>query len=324
MKTPTILLFFMMVLAVNLAAQHKEARPNILFIFTDDHGAQTISAYGSYRNRTPGLDRLASEGIRFANCFCTNSICAPSRATILTGKHTHINGHTTNERIFDIRQQTFPQLLRQAGYQTALIGKWHLNSEPKGFDYWDILINQGVYYNPPMIRNGSYMVHEGYTTDIITDLTLDWLKNQRDTKKPFLLLSQHKAPHREWDPALRHLTMFDDSLMPEPPTLFDDWSNRSTAWTYAEMSIEKNMWPRDLHVEIPPGLLTPEQRAAWDAAYGPKNEAFRAAKLTGKELVKWKYQRYAKDYLRTVAAVDEGSIGFLTSLNGPASRRIPS
>ncbi|MDH3252882.1 MAG: sulfatase-like hydrolase/transferase, partial [Ignavibacteria bacterium] len=171
-------------------------RPNILFIFTDDHGAQTISAYGSNRNRTPGIDRIAEEGIRFDNCFVSNSICAPSRATILTGRHTHMTGHTTNERIFDTRLVTFPPLLQKAGYQTALIGKWHLNAEPEGFDYWDILINQGVYYNPPMIRNGQYVEHEGYTTDILTDLTLEWLSTKRDPGKPFLLMAQHKAPHR--------------------------------------------------------------------------------------------------------------------------------
>lgn len=283
----------------------RETRPNILFIFTDDHGAQTISAYGSNRNRTPNMDRLATGGMRFANCFCTNSICAPSRATVITGKHTHITGHTTNERIFDNRQQTFPKLLQQAGFETALIGKWHLNVEPTGFDYWDILINQGVYYNPPMIRNGQYMEHEGYTTDIITDLTLEWLQNRRDAAKPFLLLSQHKAPHREWDPALRHLGMFRDTLLPEPPTLFDDWSNRSSAWTKAEMSIN-HLWPRDLHLVVPDFLLTPKQRAVWDSAYGPANEAFRKARLAGTALTRWKYQRFAKDYLRTVASVDEG------------------
>lgn len=287
------------------AKQDRDPRPNILFIFSDDHGAQTISSYGSNRNRTPNLDRLATDGIRFANCFCTNSICAPSRATILTGKHTHMNGHTTNERIFDSRQETFPHLLQEAGYQTALIGKWHLNAEPKGFNYWDILINQGVYYNPPMIQNGKYVEREGYTTDIITDLTLDWLENGRDSRKPFLLLSHHKAPHRQWEPPLRYLTLYDDSLMPEPPTLFDDWSNRSSAWSHAEISIDR-LWPGDLHLEIPDYLLTPKQRAVWDSVYEPKNKAFFDAKLSGNALRRWKYQRFAKDYLRSVQAIDDG------------------
>ncbi len=293
--------------SLTLEAQGKvgPSRPNILFIFTDDHGAQTISAYGSNRNRTPGIDRIAEEGMRFDNCFVTNSICAPSRATILTGRHTHMTGHTTNERIFDNRLVTFPALLQKAGYQTALIGKWHLNVEPKGFDYWDILINQGVYYNPQMIRNGQFFQHEGYTTDVLTDLALEWLSTGRDTTRPFLLMAQHKAPHRGWDPALRHLTMFDDSTIPEPPTLFDDWSNRSSAWSYSEMSIARHLWPGDFHLETPTWLLNEKQRVVWDSIYSPKNEAFRAAKLAGKPLVQWKYQRYAKDYLRTVAAVDE-------------------
>jgi arylsulfatase A-like enzyme/dienelactone hydrolase len=287
------------------AAAPAARRPNILFIFSDDHGAQSISAYGSYRNRTPHLDRIAREGMRFANCFCTNSICAPSRATILTGKHTHLTGHTTNERIFDDRLPTFPRLLRDSGYQTALIGKWHLNSEPVGFDHWDVLINQGIYYNPPMVRNGRYVEHTGYVTDIITDLTIDWLEKHRDPGRPFLLMSQHKAPHRGWDPALRHLAMFDDTLLAEPPTLFDDWSNRSSAWSHSEMNIG-DLTPGDLHLETPAWQLDAEQRVAWESVYEPKNRAFREAKLAGKALLKWKYQRFAKDYLRTVAAVDEG------------------
>jgi arylsulfatase A-like enzyme/dienelactone hydrolase len=288
------------------ASPARAARPNILFIFSDDHGAQAISAYGSYRNRTPHIDRIGREGIRFASCYCTNSICAPSRATILTGRHTHLTGHTTNERIFDDRLQTFPALLRASGYQTALVGKWHLNSEPTGFDHWEILINQGIYYNASTIRNGEYREHTGYVTDMITDQTIEWLRTRRDPSRPFLLLSHHKAPHRGWDPALRHLPMFDDSLLAEPPTLFDDGSNRSSAWSHAEMSLERHLTPGDLHVETPPSQLDAGQAAVWDSSYGPGNRAFREAKLSGKALLKWKYQRYAKDYLRTVAAVDEG------------------
>jgi len=287
-----------------------DSRPNIIFIFSDDHGAQAISAYGSNRNRTPSLDRLASEGMRFANCFCGNSICAPSRATILTGVHSHRTGHTSNERIFDNRAITFPELLHDAGYQTALIGKWHLNVEPEGFDYWDILINQGVYYNPDMIRNGQFHRTTGYATDIITDESIDWLAKHRDPNRPFLLMSQHKAPHRSWEPPLRDLHMYEDSLIPEPATLFDDWSHRSSAHTYAEMSIAKNLWPGDLHLDPVEGLFTPEQRAVWDSFYMPSAKAFREAHLEGKALVEWKYQRYVKDYLRCVAALDE-DIGHL-------------
>jgi arylsulfatase A-like enzyme/dienelactone hydrolase len=288
-----------------VAAARNEMRPNILFIFSDDHGAQAIGAYGSNRNRTPSIDRLAREGMRFDDCFCGNSICAPSRATILTGLHSHVTGHTSNERIFDNRATTFPELLHDAGYQTALIGKWHLNVEPQGFDDWDILINQGTYYNPDMIRNGQFHRETGYTTDILTDLTIDWLKRRRDPSRPFLLLSQHKAPHRSWEPALRHLALYEDSLLPEPPTLFDDWANRSSAHTHAHMSIEHDLWPGDLHLEPMTWLLTPAQEAVWDSFYVPRTRAFRAANLGGRALVEWKYQRYVKDYLRCVAALDE-------------------
>lgn len=286
-----------------------DTRPNIVFIFSDDHGAQTISAYGSNRNRTPSIDRLAKEGMRFANCFCGNSICAPSRATILTGLHSHMTGHTSNERIFDNRAETFPELLRAAGYQTALIGKWHLNAEPEGFDEWDILINQGTYYNPDMIRNGQFHKTVGYATDIITDLSIDWLQ-KRDPTRPFLLLSQHKAPHRSWEPPLRGLGLYEDSMVAEPATLFDDWSHRSSAHTHARMSIAHDLWPGDLHLDPIDGLFTPEQKAVWDSFYVPRAQAFREARLSGKALVEWKYQRYAKDYLRCVAALDE-DIGHL-------------
>jgi len=289
-----------------MAPASPSERPNILFIFTDDHGAQTISAYGSTRNSTPNIDRIAAEGIRFTNAFCGNSICAPSRATILTGTHSHVNGNTTNERIFDSRQHTFPEMLRDAGYQTALFGKWHLNCEPKGFETWDILINQGVYYNPPMIRNGQYTERTGYTTDIITDLTLEWLRSDRDPDRPFLLLYHHKAPHRSWEPPLRYLRLFDDTALAVPPTFFDNWSDRSSAWSHAEMSIEFHLTPGDLHLHAPVWQLNTEQLDAWNAVYEPKNRAFRDAKLAGTPLLEWKYQRFAKDYLRTVAAVDDG------------------
>jgi arylsulfatase A-like enzyme/dienelactone hydrolase len=283
-----------------------DTRPNILFILSDDHGAQTISAYGSNRNRTPAIDRLAQEGMRFANAFCGNSICSPSRATMLTGVHSHVTGHTSNERIFDNRATTFPELLHAAGYQTALIGKWHLNVEPQGFDDWDILINQGTYYNPDMIRNGGFHRETGYATDIVTDLTIDWLEKHRDDARPFLLLSQHKTPHRGFDPALRHLELYEAESLPEPPTLFDDWSHRSSAHTHARMSIERNLWPGDLHLEPMTWQLNPAQAAVWDSFYVPRNEAFREANLSGDALVRWKYQRFAKDYLRCVRSLDEG------------------
>ena len=280
-------------------------RPNILFVFTDDHAYQAISAYGSRINETPNIDRLAHEGLLFNRCYVTNSICGPCRATILTGKYSHLNDFYVNGLApFDGAQQTFPKLLRKVGYQTAIIGKWHLKSAPTGFDYWDILIGQGPYYNPPMIRNGERVARAGYTTEVITDLTLDWLTEQRDDSKPFMLMYQHKAPHRPWDPAPQYLHKFDDVELPEPETLFEDYSSRGPAIRQQDMTIAETMNDRDLKFVSPPNL-TPDQAAAWNAAYEPKNRAFREANLSGDDLTRWKFQRYVKDYLRCVAAVDD-------------------
>ena len=281
-------------------------RPNILFIMTDDHASHAMSCYGSQVNKTPNLDRIAAGGMRFTNSFCTNSICAPCRAVILTGKYSHINGLIDNAVKFDGSQQTFPKLLRQAGYETAIIGKWHLKTDPTGFDYWNILPGQGVYYNPVTIEMGQRKNHEGYVTDILTDYALDWLKGRKDGK-PFCLMFHHKAPHREWEPGPKYLTLYDDVQIPEPATLFDDYVGRGRAAKEQDMTIAKTMTKRDLKL-VTPGKLTPEQQAKWDAAYGPKNEAFEQANLQGKDLVRWKYQRYMKDYLRCIASVDE-SVG---------------
>ena len=265
---------------VTLAADQK--RPNIVFIFSDDHAWQSISAYGDPRKLldTPNIDRIAREGMRFNRCLVPNSICGPSRATVLTGKYSHLNGFYNNSNSrFDGSQTTFPKLLQAAGYQTAIVGKWHLITDPTGFDYWHILPGQGVYYNPPMIKNGQPIQHQGYTTDLITDLTLDWLKG-RDASKPFLVMCQHKAPHREWEPALRHLGHDNDRVYPEPATLFDDYAGRGLAERDADMTIEKTMNNKDLKL-VAPAQLTPEQRKAWDAYYEPRNEEFRQAKLSG-------------------------------------------
>ena len=286
-----------------LSAQAAEKRPNILFIFTDDHASHAMSCYGSKINETPNLDRIAREGMLFRNCFCTNSICGPSRAVILTGKHSHINGFMRNGNRFDGSQQTFPKLLQKAGYQTAMIGKWHLESDPTGFDYWNILIGQGPYYNPPMIENGKRIKREGYTTDIITDIALDWLQKKRDQDKPFVLMYQHKAPHREWQPGPKYLNRYDDETIPEPATLFDDYEGRGKAARQQDMTISGTMNPRDLKLEPPPGL-TDEQLSAWKAAYEEENEELRESNLQGRDLVRWKYQRYIKDYIRCVDSVD--------------------
>jgi len=279
-------------------------RPNILFVFTDDHASHAISAYGSKINQTPHIDRLATEGMIFRNCFVTNSICAPSRAVIQTGKHSHVNGVIDNRVEFDTSQQTFPKLLQKAGYQTAIIGKWHLKAEPTGFDYWKVLTGQGTYYNPRFRTPDGPVNLTGYTTDIITDLALEWLDKGRDKSKPFMLMYQHKAPHREWLPGPDHLTMYDDVEIPEPPTLFDDYTGRTSAAKWASMTIARHMNDLDLKLVLP-RYLNDEQRARIEAAYGPKNEAMRKANLQGKDLVRWKYQRYLKDYLRAIASVDD-------------------
>jgi arylsulfatase A-like enzyme len=277
---------------------------NILFVFTDDHASQAISAYGSRINQTPNIDRLAREGMLFRNCFVTNSICAPSRAVILTGKHSHINGVIDNRAIFDASQPTVARMLGEAGYQTAMIGKWHLKSEPVGFDYWEVLPGQGSYYNPRFRTPEGEAKYTGYTTHIITDLALAWLKEKRDPNRPFFLMYQHKAPHRNWQPGPEYLTLYDDQEIPESDTLFDDYSGRGSAARSQEMTIANHMFPTDLKLE-PPNNLTEEQLRMWNEAYDPKNQAFLAEGLEGDALVRWKYQRYLKDYLRCVAAVDD-------------------
>jgi arylsulfatase A-like enzyme len=301
------------VLVTQFAAAAQAAdRPNILFIFTDDHASHAMSCYGSVINETPNLDRIADEGMLFQNCFCTNALCGPSRAVIQTGKYSHINGFRTNADKFDGTQQTFPKLLREAGYTTAVVGKWHLGEHmaPQGYDYSEVLRGQGPYYNPLMLldrdgdgRRDEEVKHTGYTTDILTDLALEWLKNA-DRDKPFLLMYQHKAPHREWAPGPEHLSMYDDVEIPEPVNLFDDYATRGRAAREQDMTIEKTMTPRDLKL-APPPYLNDEQLSTWNAAYGPKNQAFEEMNLEGRDLVRWKYQRYMKDYLRCIASVDD-------------------
>jgi len=290
--------------AQDKAAKAKNSRPNILFIFADDHAYNAIGCYGSKINKTPNLDRIANEGMRFDNCFVTNSICGPCRAVILTGKYSHLNGFYRNGNNFNGAQQTFPKLLQKAGYQTAVVGKWHLKSTPTGFDYYHILLGQGPYYNPRMKTPEGIVKHTGYTTDIITDETLKWLKEKRVKDKPFFLMYQHKAPHRNWQPGPKHLTKYDGQTIPEPETLFDDYKGRASPARTQAMTIARHMNPNDLKLTQPRGL-TPKQLEVWNKAYGPKNQAFKEAKLQGKELIRWKYQRYIKDYLRCIASVDD-------------------
>jgi len=300
-------------------------QPNILFVFADDHAAQTVGAYGSTIARTPNIDRLAAGGIRFDNAFVTNSICGPSRAVILTGKHSHKNGFHANEwgGDFDGSQTTFPKLLRKAGYQTAIIGKWHLYSEPTGFDHWEVLKGQGNYYNTKFLTKDGEQKSNGYVTDVITDKTLEWLDQDRDKSKPFMLMYQHKAPHREWSPSPDHYNLYEDVEIPEPATLFDDHKGRAGDDPDLEMSIAEHMTDADLKLKRPYSL-NKEQRGPWDAVYEPRNRAFKNAELSGDELVRWKYQRYAKDYLRTIASIDDnlGRVLDYLDANGLADNTI--
>jgi arylsulfatase A-like enzyme len=323
MKTEKFMLFttICIIMILHPACQKTDnavaSRPNIIFIMSDDHAAHAVSAYGSRINRTPHIDRIAREGIRFENCFCTNSICAPSRAVILTGKYSHLNGVRDNVVSFDGTQRTFPKILQEAGYQTAMIGKWHLKSDPTAFDYWNVLPGQGNYYNPDLIEMGEKKRHTGYVTDIITDIALDFLENRRDRSKPFLMMLHHKAPHRNWHPAPRHLHMYDDVAFPEPETLFDDYATRSRAAPEQEMTLREHMRiEHDVKMGDPPQRLNDEQHEAWEAAYRPKREAFFKEKPEGDALVRWIYKRYMEDYLGCIAAVDENVGRLLDYLDG--------
>lgn len=309
--------------------EEKEEKPNIIYIMTDDHAYQALSAYSNDLIETPGLDRIAEEGMRFTRSFVTNSISAPSRATLLTGKYSHENGVIDNAKTFDGSQVTFPKLLQDAGYQTAMIGKWHLKSDPTGFDYWKVLPGQGNYYNPDFIEMGEQVRDTGYVTDLITDDVINWIDKAKGKEEPFCVLYHHKAPHRAWWPGPDHLNTYDDKEFPEPETLFDDYKGRIAAEA-ALMEIDSNMYlSSDLKVkpelvkkenqrpgiEFPTrfgayernsGRMTKEQLKAWNEAYADRNEEFREFEdKQGKEFVRWKYQQYMEDYLRCIKSVDE-------------------
>jgi len=307
--------------------KEQEQPPNIIFIMTDDHAYQALSAYDDRLISTPNLDELASEGMIFNQSFVTNSISAPSRATLLTGQYSHKNGVIDNVKPFDTSLVTFPRLLQDAGYQTAMIGKWHLKTEPQGFDYWKVLPGQGSYYNPDFIEMGENVKDTGYVTDLITDDAINWI-DQANKDNPFAVVYNHKAPHREWWPGPDHLNTFDDKEFPLPSTLFDEYKGRKAA-EQALMAIDSNMYlSSDLKVkpkyvkekglfpdEEHPGRynlydrkynrMTDAQKEAWDKAYQDRQEEFLQQGLTGKDLVEWKYQQYMKDYLRCIASVDD-------------------
>lgn len=304
----TALLLFSLGFATSRAHAAEHARdtpPNILFIMADDHAAHAMSCYGSKINQTPNLDRIAKDGMRLLNCFAVNSICTPSRATILTGKYSHMNGVTVFNR-FDGRQLTVAKLLQKAGYHTGMVGKWHLTSDPTGFDYWNILPGQGKYHNPDFIENGTRKTIKGYATDIITDTALAFLKD-RPRDKPFFLMCHHKAPHRPWEPDARHAQMYDDVNIPEPETFNDDYETRSPAAAEATMRIDRNLNRTDLKVTAPPELKGKELSHWREGVDKEMTVTINGEKktLTGQDLKKWKYQKYIKDYLRCIASVDD-------------------
>ena len=289
-------------------------RPNIIFIMTDDHAAHAIGAYGSRVNKTPNLDRLAREGALFTSVFATNSICTPSRAAILTGQYSHLNGVTVFNR-FDSSRMTVARLLQQGGYYTGMIGKWHLGSDPVGFDRWEILPGQGVYNDPVFYTTTGETTYTGkYATNVITDLAIDFVE-KRPRDKPFFLMLHHKAPHRPWDPTDEHAAHFAAQRIPEPVTFWDSYATRTDALHENQQRVAADLTNRDLKIAPPAGLAGPEL-ARWLAMKPGSVTVVRdgaSVTLTGEPLVRWKYQRYMQDYLATVQSVDD-SVGRVLTL----------
>jgi len=302
----TIQAFVLTVMALVLSeavcpAAATAAQPNILFIFSDDHAEHAISAYGSRVNTTPHLDRLAEEGARFTNSFVTNSICTPSRATLLTGQYSHKNGVPVFNR-FDGSRDTVAKHLQAGGYHTGMIGKWHLGSDPTGFDRWVVLPGQGAYWNPQFLAPGKKLTIEGHCTDIIGDLGVEFLRTRPDDK-PFFLMLHHKAPHRAWEPDERNKAKFKNAVIPEPETLWDDYATRPYALPENQQTVARDLTRRDLKLTPPEGLEGRELRN-W-LGVKPESLVVDGKELSGKELVKWKYQRYMQDYLACVQGVDD-------------------
>lgn len=312
----------------------EQVRPNILYIMCDDHSYQTISAYGSEVSKlapTPNIDRLANEGMLFERAFVENSLSAPSRACLMTGLYSHQNGQKQLCEGIDTTKTFFTELLQKDGYETGLVGKWHLMCEPKGFDYYHVLNDQGQYYNPTFKNketNGEFVEEKGYATSLITEHALEFL-NHRDKNKPFCLMVHHKAPHRNWMPEQKYLDLYEEVEFPVPSTFWDNYETRGVAAHSQKLNIANAMeLIQDFKVEElydstkvedqfsysclmgELGRLSPEERVAWDKHYRPRNKKFLDAKLTGKDLTVWKYQNYMKDYLRCIKSVDD-SVGEL-------------
>jgi len=292
---------------------------NIVYIMTDDHTRQMMSCYDNRHVETPNLDRIADNGVIFRNAYVANSISGPSRACLLTGKHSHKNGKLDNVTTFDGSQQTVQELLKRGGYQTAMIGKWHLDSEPTNFDYWEILPGQGKYYNPDFLTLGGRKHYKGYVTNLITDMGIDWLEKGRDKEKPFVLFLHHKVAHRNWMADTTHLSLYEDKTFELPDNFYDKYEGRLAA-QQQKMSIDKDMDIvydlKMVHDSVKTRLsnnykrgeyarLDPAQKIAWDAHYQPIIDQFYAADLSGDEMAEWKYQRYMRDYAKTVESLDE-------------------
>jgi arylsulfatase A-like enzyme len=319
LKPDSLVLLFSGIAMVSCGQSQKELqRPNILFIMSDDHTRQAISAYGSALAETPNIDRIAREGAIFNRSFVTNSICAPSRAVMLTGKYSHINGKVDNFGLFNWDQESVAKILQRSGYQTALIGKIHLEGIPQGFDYSNVLPGQGEYYNPVFIENGERKVIEGHCSPITTQLALNWLENIRDKNKPFLLLYHQKAPHGVWMPEIKYLNLYEDQNYDLPDNFFDTYEGRGSAAKEQQTDILRNFhWRRmkfenDPYTGKPTGFansikrMSPEDQQAWREFYGPRNASFDTSNTDINYIARFKFERYLKDYLKTAQSVDDG------------------
>ncbi|MCH2207724.1 MAG: sulfatase [Lentisphaerales bacterium] len=321
--------YFFFLLTLLPSALISAERPNILFIFSDDHTTQAISSYAGDNKlmETPHIDSIAQEGAIFTKNFCVNAICAPSRAVVLTGKHSHKNGQFTNGNTFDGSQMTFPKLFKEHGYSTGIFGKWHLKSSPTGFDEWMVYPGQGSYYNPDYRTPNGMKRLEGYSIELTTDLSIDFMKKAQKENKSFMLMCQYKAPHGHWNPGPNYLDLFKDKTFKEPSTLFDNFEGRNSNAPKHKMGLHHM---HESHLKIPVekskewGRMTAEQKAAFKKGYEAQNKAYFAKKLSPEDDIRWRYQRYIKDYLRCVKSVDD-NIGRLKTFlkeNGLADNTI--